>query len=253
MRTTDIVGLARQQTRTNTTTFPDTQMLLYIKALLPQYQADIEGVDEDYQGSIEFRDLVATGTGYTTDDNGDTIYTREYNLPSDMIHRLKNVSAMLDGVNWTFLKNYELNSFKMPFEEDRILSKFSNEEGIAGYEIFRSSLFLLTGEIENDVSNGLKIWTYAFTACPASIPAVGSDDDVEFDLYGVPEVFHELFAMALSIKWKSSQEVPVPLSVEEQNYFALYNGKLGKLKGLDRSAEKIFQRPADPYDNGFNL
>lgn len=253
MKITDIVSLARKKSKTNTITFPDADMLLYIKAKLPQFQADIEEVNEDYMGSIEFRDLRATGTTGTYEDTGVTYLSREYNLPSDMIPRLKSVSAMLNGSDWVNLKQYDLNDIKIPFEEDRILQRFTNEEGVAGYEIFRGSLFLLTGEIATAVDDGLKIWTYSFSALPASIPAVGAEGDVEFDTYGIPEPMHELFALALSMEWKSNQDVPVPFSGQEQSFYALYAKQLQSLKGLDRSKEIIFERPADRYDNGFNL
>lgn len=253
MKITDIVSLARKKSKTNATTFPDTDMLLYIKAKLPQFQADIEEVNEDYMGSIEYRDLRATGITGTYEDSGVTYLSREYNLPNDMIPRLKSVSAKLNGNDWVNLKQYDLNDLKIPFEEERILQRFTNDEGIAGYEIFRGSLFLLTGKIENTVTDGLKIWTYSFSALPASIPAVGSANDVEFDTYGIPETMHELFALALSMEWKSNQDVPVPFSGQEQNFYALYGKALQSLKGLDRSKETIFERPADGYDNGFNL
>jgi len=252
MRITDICSLARKKSKTNAITFPDSDMLLYIKSKLPQFQVDIEEVNEDYLGSVEFRDLRATGTGTYT-DGGETYLTREYNLPSDMIHRLKYVSAKLNGVDWIRLKHYDLNDIKIPFEEDRILQRFNNNEGVAGYEIFRGSLFLLTGKIENAVSDGLKIWAYSFSEVPTSIPVAGSDEDVEFDLYGIPEPMQELFALALSMEWKSNQEIPVPFSAQEQNFYALYANELQSLKGLDRSKEIVFERPVDKYDNGFNL
>ena len=252
MRITDICSLARKKSKTNTITFPDADMLLYIKSKLPQFQVDIEEVNEDYLGSVEFRDLRATGTGTYT-DGGETYLTREYNLPSDMIPRLKYVSAKLNGVDWIRLKHYDLNDIKIPFEEERILQRFNNAEGVAGYEIFRGSLFLLTGKIENAVSDGLKIWAYSFSEVPTSIPVAGSDEDVEFDLYGIPEPMQELFALALSMEWKSNQEIPVPFSAQEQNFYALYAKALQSLKGLDRSKEIVFERPVDKYDNGFNL
>lgn len=253
MKITDIVSLARKKSKTNTTTFPDADMLLYIKTKLPQFQADIEEVNEDYMGSIEFRDLRATGTTGTYEDTGVTYLSREYNLPSDMIPRIKYVSAMLNGSDWIRLRQYDLNDVKIPFEEARILERFTNDEGIAGYEIFRGSLFLLTGEIKNAVDDGLKIWTYSFSSLPASIPVAGGEGDVEFDTYGIPETMQELFALALSMEWKSNQDVPVPFSGAEQNFYALYAKSLQSLKSTDRSNEITFERPVDRYDNGFNL
>ena len=253
MRITEVIDLARRKSKTNSSTFSDSDMLLYLKAKIPQYQADIEAVNEDYMGSIEYRDLRATGTAGTYEDEGTTYLSREYNLPYDMINRLKFVTAKLDGTNWIRLKNYDLNEIKIPFEEDNILATFNNIEGVAGYEVFRGSLFLLTGEIEEDIDNGLKIWSYSYSELPSSIPVVSSDDDIDLDLYGIPETMHELLAVSLSMEWKSNLETPVPLTSMEQNYYILYEKALRGLRSLDRDQELTFSKPEDGYDNGFNL
>ena len=252
MRITEVIDLARRKSKTNSTTFSDRDMLLYLKAKIPQYQSDIEQTNEDYMGSIEFRDLRATGDG-TYVDGGESYMTREYNLPHDMINRLKFVTAKLDGENWIRLKQYDLNEIKIPFEEPNILDRFYNTEGIAGYEIFRGSLFLLCGEIEEDVPNGLKLWSYSYTAIPDTIPVAGSEDDLDLDLYGIPEIMHELLATALSMEWKSNLETPVPLTSMEQNYYILYEKALRSLRSLDRDQELQFSKPEDGYANGFNL
>jgi len=252
MRITDVVNLARKKVKANSTTFSDSDMLLYIKAKLPIFQTDIEAVNEDYFGSIEYRDLIATGTGVTTVDEVEVL-TREYNLPSDMIPRLNRVYAKLDGSNWIALKEYDEVDISVPFKEDNIKSRFDNSEGIAGYHIFRGSLFILSGEIEEDIENGLEIWTYAFTSIPGSIPTAGSDDDVEMEVYGIPESLQELFAVALGMEWKSNQAVPIPFNSSEANFYALYDKELKKLKGLNRSREIAFEKPRNSYDNGFNL
>ena len=252
MRITEVIDLARRKSKTNSATFSDSDMLLYLKAKIPQFQSDIEQTNEDYMGSIEFRDLRATGDG-TYVDSGTTYLSREYNLPTDMIPRLKFVSAKLSGDSWIRLKQYDLNDIKIPFEEENILANFDNSEGIAGYEIFRGSLFLLTGEIKEDITNGLKIWTYSFSALPATIPVASSEQDVDLDVYGIPETMHELLATALCIEWKGNLETPVPLTLAEQNYYALYEKALRGLRALDRDQELSFSRPDDGYDNGFNL
>jgi len=252
MRLTEVIDLARRKTKSNVNTFSNVDMLLYLKAKMPQFQSDIEEVNEDYMGSIEFRDLRATGDG-TYIDGADTLLSREYNLPYDMINRLKFITAKLDGENAIRLKHYDLNEIKIPFEEDRILQTFNNTEGIAGYELFRGSIFLLCGEIEEDVDAGLKLWSYAYSEIPTEIPEAGSDDDLDLDVYGIPETMHELLSICLGIEWKSNLEVPVPLTITEQKYDISYKEVLKSLKGLDRDEEIQFDRPLDAYDKGFNL
>lgn len=254
MRITEIVDLARKKSNTNDNTFPDSDMLLYIKAKLPLFQADVEEVNEDYMGSIEYRDLRATGTG-TYEVGGTTYLTREYNLPSDILNRLQNVYAKLNGTDWIWLRYYREETLSLPFEEENILNNFSNEQGVAGYFIFRGSIFLLTGKIENTVTNGLKLWSYAYSEQIATIPEAGSEGDVDLTYYGIPKTLHEAFALALSAEWKSNQDVPIPLTVEEQTYYAIYSTKnrFNQLRDMNRGDSQSFSFPNDGYDNGFNL
>lgn len=252
MKITDVVALARDKAHANESTFPNSKFVIYFKAKVPQYQADIEKVNEGFMGSIEHRDLKATGTGEYTEEGVDYL-TREYNLPADMIDRLDHVYAKLDGINWVELMDLTDRFKGLAFKEDIIKSKFSNEEGVAGYKIFRRSLFLLCGEIAEDVTNGLEIWTFSFPDLFSSIPAVGSADDVEMEVYGIPEQMQELLAMDLAIEWKQNREKPIPLTKDEQLRDIIYNKKLVDLKGFNRSKVLQFDRPDDGYANGFNL
>ncbi len=252
MRITEIIDLARAKSKTNTTTFSNIHMLLYFKAILPQFQDDIEKANEDYMGSIETRDLRATGTGVYTFE-GAEYPTREYNLPNDMIPRIKFVQAKLNGVDWIRLKEYDMNEIKIPFKEEYIKETFNNLYGVAGYEIFRGSLFLLTGEIENDVTDGLELFAYSYTQIPDTLPEAKSDADVDLSMYGIPESMQELFAIALSKEWKNNLEVPVPLTEQEQLFPIVYKEKLRGLKKLNRDKELTFAKPADGYGKGFNL
>lgn len=253
MKITDIIALARKKAHANSTTFPDADMLLYFKARVPQYQADIEKVNEGYAGSIQYRTIKATGDGTWTQD-GNTYLTREYNLPADILDRLDHVYAKLDGTNWIPLVHYDRIDINTPFKEENIEARFSNEEGVAGYTIFRSSLMLLTGDIPSDITNGLEIWSYSFTDLFTSIPVVDSADDVEFEVYGIPEQLQELLAIDLALMWKSDNEGNSKgLTKDEQLRDIMYSKRLQNLKNMDRSKKVSFQRPNDGYDNGFNL
>lgn len=251
MRITDVLALARDNCGANENSFSNAKAVLYLKAIVPTFQADIEGVDEQYMGSIEYRDLRATGDG-TYVDTGVTYLSREYNLPTDMIPRLAKVHAKLDGTNFMPMKRYSFQNIEVPLEEDLIQQEYPSIVNKAGFTIFRGSLFILSGEIETTIVNGLKIWTYAFSSEISTIPAVGSDDDVDLQVFGIPETLHGLLATALSLKWRGNHPTPLPLTPEEQNYYALYGKALAGLKGLDRGKEIIPAQPLDRYNNGFN-
>ncbi len=246
------MALARSNSGSNSVTFDDAKMLLYFKAIVPQYQADIEKVNEGYMGSIEHRNLRATGDGTWTQD-ADVRLTREYNLPTDMLDRLDHVYARLDGINWIPLIDYDRTDIKMPFKEDNIKARYSNDEGSAGYTIFRKALFLLCGEILEEVTDGLEIWTYTFPPLFTAIPEVDSINDKEMDTYGIPEQLHKILAMDLSIQWKNDRVTPIPLNKDEQLRDVQYKERMKNLKGLNRSKIMSFERPKDGYDNGFNL
>ena len=40
MRLTEVIDLARRKSKTNSSTFSDSDMLLYLKAKIPQFQSD---------------------------------------------------------------------------------------------------------------------------------------------------------------------------------------------------------------------
>jgi hypothetical protein len=255
MTITNIVNLARDKSNTNSNTFSDEKFLLYFQAKVPQFQSDVELVNEDHMGSVDYRDLRATGTGTYT-DGADTLYTREYNLPSDMLNKLKSVFAKLDGTNWTWLPELQEVDEKILFEdEDTIKETYGLDSSTAGYFIFRGSLFIVSGEIEEAVTGGLVLWNYSYSDLPTTMPTAGSEADVDLSYYGIPKSLHETFAVALSVEWKSNQSTPVPLTAEEQKYYAVYNNKdrFKDLKNMNRSRAIIFDKPANPYDNGFNL
>lgn len=248
MRVVDIVSLGRKKCGTNSSTLTDADALLYLKAKMPVYQSDVEAVNQGHMGSIEKRDLKATGNGIWTDSGTDYL-TREYNLPADMIPRIDHVYACLDGTNFIELKEYQGIDSNVPFKETNIKERYTNDEGIAGYRIFRGSIMLLCGEIENDVTDGLEIWVYSFP----DLSELTATSTNQMDLYGIPESMHELMAIDLSIEWKSNRDKPLKLTADEILRDTKYNKELKKLKGMNRSGEVTFNKPRDSYNNGFGL
>jgi len=252
MRISQVIDLARRKAKANATTFSDRDMLLYMKAKLPIFQTEIEKVNEEHMGTMETRDLRATGDG-TYEFEGSTYLSREYSLPVNLIPRIKFIQAKLDGVNWLRLVHHNLDDYKIPIKEDYIKELFSNNIGIAGYDIFRGSIILLTGEIEEDIIGGLEIWAYAYTDIPDITITPLSDEDVDLEVYGIPDNMHDLFATALCMEWKQNLESPVPLSMDEQAFPILFEKQIRNLRKMNRDRDLIFKRPADNYGDGYNL
>jgi len=86
MKYTDFATLVRYYTKTNSTTLTDANILI----LANIFKDDIAGtisteVGEDYFGLRFERDLIAD--------------QREYDLPSELMARMKYLNAKLDGTN----------------------------------------------------------------------------------------------------------------------------------------------------------
>lgn len=215
--------------RANTSTLTDAQIVLLANPKRVYLAKKIESVDENYFGSPEFRDLVASTV------------SREYPLPSDMLSKLKRVEAKLDGEKWIPLKRFDLSMYEDATDEDSILTHFSNEKGNAKYHIYRNSLWLYTGVIPAHAEGNkyLKLWSYAY---PAALTVEDLADDTrdladpsDTDDNGIPLLFHELWADMVVIQFKSSRQKPLPLTAQERDWKTRLADCLEELRSMDKS------------------
>lgn len=97
--------------------------------------------DNDFQGEISTRDLVAN--------------QREYLNPSDLL-KMKKVDLKLDGSNWKTATPFDASEVpdKLSAEAD-IISRFSNDE--PKVDIMDESFFIYSGTIAS-VTGGIKLW-----------------------------------------------------------------------------------------------
>lgn len=225
--------LVRYYTKTNSTTFPDADILV----LANIFKEDIAGliakeVGEDYFGLRFERDLIAG--------------QREYDLPSEVMARIKYLEAKLDGVEWERLSEVDLTEYERTTDEATILSNFSNET--PKFDIWDQSIFILSGSAIIDVTNGLKLWAIIFpsdfTDLSSAVDMSTNPDDYT---HGFPRQFHELLARRISIAYKSSKDRPIPLSEKEKLYEVDLITQIQTMKGtnLDRSIT-----PSAPHDDG---
>jgi hypothetical protein len=201
---TDFAKLVRYYTKSNSTTFTDADMLI----LANIFKNDIAGliseeVGEDYFGLRFERDLKAG--------------QREYDLPAELMSRIKYIEAKLDGTNWTRLNETDLSIYDRATDEDTIRGYYSGE--CPQFDLWDQSIFILTGDAIIDVTNGLKLWAIIF-------PAEFTDLSLSVDMstpptdtsHGFPRQVHELLARRVSIAYKSSKDRPIPLSEKEKLY-----------------------------------
>lgn len=238
MTGTTLASLIRYYTRTNSTTFSNADIVLIANTVKDDFAKEIIKADENFFGSIVFRNLVAS-------DESD-ITKREYSLPENIL-KIKKVEAQLDGTNWIPLNELNLNVYKRCTNESEILNQFSNANGEAFYDIFRKSLWIYSGEI-TATTNGLKLWQIIYPADITTDTLTGSDDlsvDPTTTSAGMPRQFHELWARKVSIIWKSTREKPLPLTEQEQNFEKDFKKAMSSIRNPNLDRENSAPLPDD--------
>ena len=230
---TKFATLVRYYTKTNSTTFTDADVL----TLANIFKDDISGliskeVGEDYFGLRFERDLLAG--------------QREYDLPAELMSRLKYVQAKLDGTNWQRLGETDLSTYGKAVDEDTIQLTYSEKD--AEFDLWDNGIYILSGDAIIEVDDGLKIWAIVF---PADFPNLTSTEDMSTNpddySHGFPRQFHELLARRVSIAYKSSKDRPIPLSEKEKLYEVDLATQIQTMKdaNLDRSVI-----PSAPSNDG---
>jgi hypothetical protein len=225
--------LIRYYTKTNSTTFTDADILI----LANIFKDDISGliskeVGEDYFGLRFERDLEAG--------------QREYDLPAELMSRIKYLQAKLDGTNWQKLKETDLSTYGKTIDEATILLEYADKD--PEFDLWDQGIYILSGDAIIDVTDGLKLWAIVF---PADFASLTSTEDMSTNpddySHGFPRQFHELLARRVSIAYKSSKDRPIPLSEKEKLYEVDLATQIQTMKdaNLDRSVI-----PSMPYNDG---
>lgn len=223
----------RKQTKTNSTTYTDADMLIDANIVKDELAKEIIKVNEDIFGMPSTRPLVAG--------------QREYGLPSDMLNQIKFVEAKINGTDWQVMHEIDLGQYDYPTDEATITQKF---QGKYGFDIFRGALWLLTGETIIDVDSGLKLWSFQW---PADLSSFAGTDDMSIPptltTTAIPRALHEIWARKVIVNYKESKEKPIPLSEREARVDADMMVALNSLRGmnLDRNFEAT-----TPRDDGSN-
>lgn len=215
--------LVRYYTKTNSTTFTDADILI-LANIFKDDIAELIGkeVGEDYFGLRFERNLNAG--------------QREYDLPAELMGRMKYLEAELDGENWERLKETDLSLYGKALDEDTIQLTYSEKD--PEFDIWDNGIYILSGDAIIDVTNGLKLWAIIF---PADFTDLSSTEDMSTPpddyTHGFPRQFHELLARRVSIAYKSSKDRPIPLSEKEKLYEVDLATQVQTMKdaNLDRS------------------
>lgn len=240
MTGSQFASLIRLYTRTNTSTLTDANIVLMANTIKDDMAREIIKADENYFGSLATRDLVASDANDLT--------KREYTL-LDNILRIKHVEAALDGTNWVPLIEINNVQRRTVSTEASILENFTNEKGMARYEIFRKSLWIYSGTITATTA-GLKLWSIVYPADISDSTLAGSTDlsvDPSTATAGMPRQFHEIWARKVSKMYKSSREKPIPLTEMELNVESDFTKAISSITNANLDRENTASLPDDTH------
>lgn len=214
--------------------FPQADKLILINAFKDNFASRIAQVDEDIFGII-FTDNLIAGQ-------------RRYTLPDDILNNIKGLEVKLNGADWQWIREFDLNGIKKPTDEANILATFSGINPM--FELFDKSIIIYSDSAIIDVSGGLKLWSIVY---PADITDLTSEIDMSVNpsstSHGFPRQFHELLARRIAIAWKTGQDRPKTLNEKELMFEGDFQLALNSISNgnLDRSIIRTM-----PKDTGEN-
>lgn len=229
----------RLKTKTNATTFTDSQILTYANIIKDDLAKEVTKANEDYFGIELLRNLV----------DG----KRSYGFPSYVLNQIKYTQAKLDGTNWKRLNEFDVTSYKRPTDETSILANWAGQE--PEFDIFGGQLSIYSADPIVAVPNGLKLWAIIYPADITDLANATTDMAVSPSTtsFGLPRQLHKVWATKVIIEYKESKEKPIPLTEKELNVNNDLTLAINSLKAqnLDRTFTATF--PTDIHgrvDNG---
>ncbi len=222
----------RLRTKTNSTTFSDTDILTYANIIKDDIAKEITRSDEDYFGIELLRNL----------EDG----KRNYGFPSYVLNQIKYTQAKLDGINWQKLDEFDVITYNRPTDEASILANWSGKK--PAFDIFGGEIFIYSDSAIIAVTGGLKLWAIIY---PADLTALTSNTDMSVapsvTTFGMPRQLHAVWATKVIIEYKNSKDKPLPLNEHELNVENDLVKAINSLKNgnLDRVVD-----PSVPYDDG---
>lgn len=225
--------LIRYYTKTNSTTFTNSDIL----TLSNIFKDDIASllakeIGEDIFGLRFERNLIAS--------------QREYDLPAEVMGRIKYLEAKLDGTNWQRLNETDLSVYGKALDESTIQLEYGDKD--PEFDIWDNGIYILSGDAIINVTDGLKLWAILY---PADFDDLSSTVDMSTPpddyTHGFPKQFHELLARRVSIAYKSSKDRPIPLSEKEKQFEVDLSQTIQSMKDANLDRTTI---PSAPYNDG---
>ena len=232
-------ALVRYYTRSNSTTFSDTDILMLANVLKDEMCAEVAELNEDYFVMRFYRNL----------DPTQPLAGRAYAFPAEALTKIKYVQAKLDGSTWSHLGEFDINSLKMPIDEDNIRMYWAGKK--PSFDISARALVIYHADAIIAVTDGLVLHS---TMYPSDLTALNGTVDMSEDpsdvTFGIPRPIHELLARRVSIAFKSSKDKPIPLSEKEKQYEVDWAAIKKNMKG--QNLDRVFV-PTTPKETGEDL
>ena len=250
MTKTQLVAKIRRYTITNSTTYPDSELLPDVYDVKNELASLIAERNDNLWMIPSLDDLVVSSAT-----------AREYPLPEAILNHFFTVEAAFDADNPTIFVPIlpypgglqrlirEINGIT----EAKIIGSFDNNQPY--YYLTRRGIYILSGTIEV-VSNGLKI---RYRKYPADLADLSGSTDLSIDpsttTFGIPKQFHELWARRVSMYWKQMRPKPIPLSTMELNYENDLKKQLDAISQTDMAEEIVGFLPSSdsPRNLGQNV
>lgn len=236
MKGTTFAAYIRTKTKTNSTTFPDADIVTLANVVKDELAADIvANVDENYFTMELTRDLEAGERGYT--------------LPDDILKQLTHVEVDLDGSgDYKPLLEADISQFDDTaiLQEEEITDLYSGRR--AEFLIRGRELIILSDSAIVDVTGGLKMLAEIYPEdVTASMIQATTDLSIPSSntTHSLPRQVHKHWATKVVVEYKQGREKPIPLTEQEQKVDLELDGVYKKLTPRNNNRSFIAQVPKD--------
>lgn len=238
MTGTELATLIRLKTKTNSTTFENPDMLVYVNLLKNEIASRIQRARANIFDITKTLDSVAS-----------SVTAREYAIEEDVLNYLVDIQMKFtdsgDYVNVHHLARYH---YKDALQETKIVAEFNNTE--PRYFIRQDKIYILSGTII--VVTDAIMYVYSLT--PADLANLTGSTELSINTSssnGMPEEFQELWARRVSIEYKDNNSIK--LSQKERAYDKDLQEALDDFSTENLEGAIIGALPTRPSDNGYDL
>lgn len=206
MTGTELATLIRRKTKTNSTTYPNAELLVDVNLMKDELASKIQQVRTEVWNMPAYGDLVAD--------------QREYAFPDDVLNHLVSLELKFSSSDdYVIAKPISRKHYSDVLQESVIVDNFDNLN--PRYFIRRKAIYILSGTII-DVTDGIKL---VYDCFPADLSNLTGTTDLSVDPssteHGFPREFHELLARRVSMEYKdrngikfSQKELVYPQDLE---------------------------------------